>query len=439
MVTMARGALLVAAHALAVAVVGSSLPPAPAAAARAPLPPTHWNGVPLFAHVRWANFSAADVAALSRFRSVTVQVEPDAPLACEAQAADVAARLAAANATTAVLMYGNVLFAEPNCAYFADVARNPWLWLNDSGAPVRPAGRYEFDARDPAVRAWWAAHVVVAAGVSGGFGDSGCGDTPAFLNASEAAKFAAGQRATHAVATEAVTAATGGLYVANCPIVPAIGDAPLAGVHGEMIESWCSDFAPGKGPAPYCRDELVEAVVLAAAPNRTWIQARAYLSEHNGHNPQFGLAAFLVAAAEGSFFGASMDWNWAGDWEKLLDWPWASLALGAPRGPPALDDKEGCAWSREFANATASVNVCSAHLFARISWGAPAHAPGDAAARAALRAADAAAAGARAPGFSPRPLALERAAAGACARGAALVAAHWAEGGAACVRGRRNI
>ena len=37
-------------------------------------------GVPLFAHVRWANFSAADLAGLGRFRSVTVQVEPSSPL-----------------------------------------------------------------------------------------------------------------------------------------------------------------------------------------------------------------------------------------------------------------------------------------------------------------------------------------------------------------------
>ena len=44
------------------------------------LPDMHWRSVPLFAHVRWANFSASDLAGLRRFRSVTVQVEPDAPL-----------------------------------------------------------------------------------------------------------------------------------------------------------------------------------------------------------------------------------------------------------------------------------------------------------------------------------------------------------------------
>jgi hypothetical protein len=174
----------------------------------------------------------------------------------------------------------------------------------------------------------------------------------------------------HAAATAAVRAATSGLYVANCPIVPQIGDKPIAGVDGEMIESWCSDFAPGAaGPAAFCRDELAEAVVLAAAPNRTWLQARYYLNKVNGHDPQFGLAAFLVAAAEGSFFGASVDWNWAGDWQNLLAWPWASRALGAPTGPPTLSDPTACAWSRTFANATASVNVCTKHLFARIEWG----------------------------------------------------------------------
>jgi len=396
------------------------------------LPSTSWDRVPLFAHVRWANFSAEDLAGLSRFASVTVQVEPDAPLPCEAQAADVQSRLAAAGAETATLMYGNLYFAEPNCNYNILVAESPWLWLNDSsGAPYRPAGRYTFDLRNASAPAWWAAHVIGAANVSGGFGDGGCGHGVPWLNASQQAAFAAAQLATQAVATALVNA-TSGLYVANCPIVPAIGDNPLPGVDGEMIESWCSDFAPGSaGPATYCRDELVEAVVLAAAPRRTWLQARYYMNKENAYNPEFGLAAFLVAAAEGSFFGASRDWDWAGDWQNLLAWPWANRSLGAPTGPPTMSDPAGCAWSRAFANATASVNVCTKHLFARISWdGGDGGAPPP-------RAGDSNEPLLPVPAFANVDVAeAPMPGGGGCARGAARVRAPWAASGHACLAWR---
>jgi len=353
-------------------------------------------------------------------------VQPDAPLACEAQAADVQARLGSVEANTVTLMYGNVFFAEPNCAYFSEVAATPWLWLNDStGQPYKPAGRFTFDLRDPRGPAWWASHVISAAGVSGGFGDSGCGRAPAWLNASAQEAFAAAQLETHAVATSAVNVTTGGLYVANCPIVPAINDKPLPGVRGEMIESWCSDFAPGSsGPASFCRDELVEAVVLAAAPNRTWLQARYYLNKENALNPEFGLAAFLVAASEGSYFGASRDWDWSGDWQNLLAWPWANRSLGPPSGPPTMSDKTGCAWSRAYQNATSEVNVCTKHLFARISWNAAVNAGvaptlAEALPVPPLRNVD----------VSEAPTARG----GECERGAARVRAPWAASGFACL------
>jgi hypothetical protein len=336
------------------------------------LPDMHWRTVPLFAHVRWANFTASDLAGLQRFRSVTVQVEPDAPLPCEAQARDVQAKLGGLNASTPTFFYGNVHFAEPNCAYFKQVAASPWLWLNDTaGQPVMPDGRYCWDFSVPGAAQWWADNVILAAGVEGGFGDSGCGAPPAWFNASRAAAFTAGQIQAHALATAGLAALPNpGVYIANCPILPRNGDPALPGVHGEMLESWCSDFQPrGAGPAAFCRAELVEAVLLGApsAP-QTFMQARYYLNGANGGNPQFGLAAFLIAAWPGAFFGASSNWDWAGDWEKLLAWPWASIELGPPQGPPTMGDPSGCAWTRVYANATSQVNVCAKHLFARISW-----------------------------------------------------------------------
>ena len=136
-----------------------------ALAAQGLLPNTSFAaGVPLFAHVRWANFSASDLAGLSRFRSVTVQVEPSSPLPCEAQARDVKARLAGSH--TPVLMYGNLFFNEPGCDYAAAFAQRPDLWLNESDGttPYMPAGRRTFDMSVAATPAWWAAHVIAAAG-----------------------------------------------------------------------------------------------------------------------------------------------------------------------------------------------------------------------------------------------------------------------------------
>ena len=344
------------------------------AAAHALPPRSSFNdSVPLFAHVRWANFSASDLRGLARFRSVTVQVEPDAPLPCEAQAQDVRARLRAAGAGgVPVLMYGNLFYSEPNCAYAAQVAADASLWLNssDGTTPYRPAGRYTFDMSNlrANVSEWWAQHVVAAAGVDGGFGDSGCGGAPGWVNGSRAEAWRNGTRAAHALATAAAAAQAGSVYIVNCPILPQIGDEYIAGTSGEMIESWCSDFQPGgSGIATYCRDELLEALALSGWDNIT-LQARYYLNSHNAHNPQFGLAAFLVAAWHGAFFGASVDWNWAGDWASLLNWPWASLAPGEPLQPPQMLDKEGCAWARAYPHANVSIDLCSKHLAARIDW-----------------------------------------------------------------------
>ena len=334
-----------------------------------------WATVPLFAHIRWANLSESDLRQLSRFRSATIQVEPDAPLPCEAQAADIQRKLKALNSSTKTFIYGNVHTTEPNCNYHKLVAENPWMWLNDSaGKPVMPAGRYEWDFSVPGVSQWFAQHVIMAPGVEGGFGDSGCGEGgPAWFNASRAAAYAQGQKEAHATATALLANASAGdpgTYIANCPILPKNGDPPIPGVNGQMLESWCSDFQPkGTGPAQWCRAELVEAVQLGArgAP-QTFLQARYYLNGANQGNPQFGLAAFLVAAFPGAFFGASRDWDWAGDWDKLLAWPWASAPVGEPKGPPTLGDPTGCAWTRVYANVTSEVNVCAKHLFARISW-----------------------------------------------------------------------
>lgn len=70
----------------------------------------------MFAHVRWANFSAGDLAGLARFRMVTLQMGDPVPLQCEAQARQVKADLqqhTPGGADVPVLFYNNVYFAEP--------------------------------------------------------------------------------------------------------------------------------------------------------------------------------------------------------------------------------------------------------------------------------------------------------------------------------------
>lgn len=112
---------------------------------RAILPVVDWTTVPLFSHVRWFNATPADIAGLSQFRSVTVQVEPDAPLMCEDQAEDIRRKLQPRAPAVPVLFYANLYFAEPNCRYFNIVGDHPEVWLNDStGVPVKPDGRWTF-------------------------------------------------------------------------------------------------------------------------------------------------------------------------------------------------------------------------------------------------------------------------------------------------------
>ncbi len=111
----------------------------------------------------------------------------------------------------------------------------------------------------------------------------------------------------------------------------------MAGVNGEMLEEWCSDFNPGgAGPADWCRAELVEAVVLghgAGTVNQTFMQAHTHLAGVNGRNPEFGLAAFLIAAWPGAFFGASTNWEWEGTLRTSSTGPGPACPWGSPRPP----------------------------------------------------------------------------------------------------------
>ena len=341
--------------------------------------PSFNTSVPLFAHIRWANFSSSDLQSLLRFRSITVQVEPDAPLPCEIQASNVRTLLhSVANSTAPappVFMYGNLFYSEPNCNYNSLVMNNSWLWLNQSNnQPYMPGGRYTFDLSTIEAQQWWVQHVILNSTVDGGFGDGGCGGTPPnWLNQSHGIAFAQGQLNTHRLATEAIynlnnNSGSDGLYIVNCPVLPQINDPYINGTRAYMIESWCSDFQPAAaGTATFCRDELLEALVLGTWGNIS-LQARYYLNKDNAYNPEYGLASFMIAAWDGAYFGASRDWDWDGDWANLLTWPWASRIPGIPKGPATMEDPDGCGWSRSFPNANVTIDLCGKHMRAVIAW-----------------------------------------------------------------------
>jgi hypothetical protein len=212
------------------------------------LPSSNWSTVPLFCHVRWFNASANDLAGLARFRSVTVQVEPDAPIPCEDQAEDIRFKLHAVMPSVPVLFYANLYFAEPNCRYFNVVGSHPEVWLNDStGTPVKPGGRWTFDLSAPTAPSFWASVVSNASAVDGSFGDSGCPDgAPNWFNASRTQAYEQGK--VDAQAEAQTIAGLDRLYVSNCPYDPHIGDGYIFGTRAFMDESFCSDFQPGGKP-----------------------------------------------------------------------------------------------------------------------------------------------------------------------------------------------
>lgn len=321
-----------------------------------------WDTVPLFAHIRTANFTAADVAALRHLQAVTVQGTAFAGMGSEEQAAYVRGLLPA----VPVLAYRSVYYSEPFDDTRAALRADPGKVLRGAdGEPLVLAdGKAVYNMSQPGVAALYTGAIAALASrgqADGAFGDSGCGRAPKWLPPAEQQSFAAGQWAAAASAQRELQPC-GGAFVSNCPYLPP-GDSWPPGVRGVMFDSWCSDFQTGDGgggAALNCRDEILRLLSGPAAwRNGSVVQARYYLSGHNGEDPRFGAIAFLVAAFDGALFGASTGWDWAGDWSRQSRAPWASQPLGAP-GVPVMLDEHGCGWNRSFASgASVFVNLCS--------------------------------------------------------------------------------
>ena len=336
---------------------------------------TSWATVPLFAHFRIANFTEEDVATMgATLRSATVQGTLFGGVSGERQAAEVRRMLAPAGTPT--FIYRNLYYSQPWDHSNAAMKAHPsWQLDGPDGKPLNPEGKLVYNMTEAAVQAFYTsciANLSILQGIDGAFGDSGCGKRPAWMPGSQQALFAQGQQAA-AAASQAALAKRGGVFIQNCPYLPKgpAGVAPdpwPAGVQGVMYESWCSDFLTGEGGGPgvasFCRDEILEVLSGPAAwGNGSIIQARYYLSGHNGADPRFGAVAFMVAAYPGAFFGASAGWDWAGDFSRQSSAPWAKqrLGLAGAQTHPRMLDHKGCGWARTFdSGATVFLNLCFA-------------------------------------------------------------------------------
>eukprot|EP00041_Stephanoeca_diplocostata_P011207 m.182251 g.182251 ORF g.182251 m.182251 type:complete len:377 (+) comp18458_c1_seq7:106-1236(+) len=318
-------------------------------------------------HFRVTGIQPADIEIIAdTLRMVTTQGTLDGNLSSEEQNK----QLRDALPHVPVLSYRNVYYAEPWDASTAVMrARPEWQLRGANGKPLDPEGKLVYNMTIPAVQSFYAdniANLTATGYADGAFGDSGCGARPSWLSTAMQEAFALGQFNAAALAQQAIAAA-GGIFVSNCPYViktPTGGVDPWPrGVGAIMYQSWCSDFLTGVGgphSALYCRDEILSILSGPKAWNNgSMIQARYYLSGHNGEDPRFGVIAYLIAAYEGMLFGASTDWNWDGDWQRQSLAFWAREPLGAPNTPHMLDGA-GCGWNRTFASgASAFVNLCA--------------------------------------------------------------------------------
>lgn len=340
--------------------------PKPPPPADVRIPDGGWKAVPLFAHFRYANFTAEEYAAMQdSFRLITVQGTWFGSLSGEMQAERMRA-----NVNRTIIFYSNGYFAEPYDDYFSNVSsHDSWQLRDADGTILKPEGKLVYNMTVPAVPEFWADVVsgVVARGYAdGGFCDKCCGEQPSWMTAEQQQAYAAAQWEAQALSQQKIGADR--LMVSNCPFLlkDPTGHSELwpAGVRGTMYQSWCSDFLTGQGGGEnslYCRDEVMSMLAGPAAwQNGSVALARYYLSGHNGEDPRFGAVAFLIAAFDGAFFGASTDWNWSGDWDRIaLPRPdWTTQPLGQP-APPVMLDSSGCSWNRSFASgASAFVNFC---------------------------------------------------------------------------------
>ena len=136
------------------------------------------------------------------------------------------------------------------------------------------------------------------------------------------------------------------VVLSNCGGQADATRCPPPGVAGVFFEFWCDRADgtaknwPGMGPPnSTCADLVREAARLGEAGKI--VQVHRGVGAEN--NATYGLAAFLLAAGNKSFYG---DGAWSGEWTWLPEY---DRAPGAPLGPYAADAGDALLLRRSFA------------------------------------------------------------------------------------------
>ena len=105
--------------------------------------PTHsYDHIPLFLHIRFANFSELDYERMARnFSMVTLQPYTPFPPLGEGQAALLKSRIQAVNSAVPVLLYFQAFYMDPLYSFTKEFNEHPSWWLYDDGQPYKPGGR----------------------------------------------------------------------------------------------------------------------------------------------------------------------------------------------------------------------------------------------------------------------------------------------------------
>eukprot|EP00039_Didymoeca_costata_P013864 m.217523 g.217523 ORF g.217523 m.217523 type:complete len:271 (+) comp15887_c0_seq5:18-830(+) len=210
-----------------------------------------WDTIPLYAHFRMANFSQSDLKTMmGTLRMVTMQGTVFGNMPSEVQAKTM--RLALP--TLPVLTYRNVYYSEGWDASQAVMRAHPEWQLKDAhGKVINPEGKLAYNMSISAVVSFYSdviANLSNMEWIDGAFGDSGCGERPNWMPATQGIAFAQGQWEA-AAKSQANLSSRGGVFVSNCPYLRKTPSGSVdpwpTGVKGIMFELWCSDFQTGNG------------------------------------------------------------------------------------------------------------------------------------------------------------------------------------------------
>ena len=364
-------------------------------------PPFSWDTVPLFVETCNLNgsFSDADIEYLARFPMITVEkgmgVNTHVGYAEDRMYA-AATRLRKAAPESYIVFYYNLVLDWTFFHASTIFAEHPkWSLKDDDGNVIYIGGDRHFpdhkkiavfDHAQPAVQEFWASVCVNQTLRGGGtvydgcYADRSCGENFTrmgfkFSPARQAA-WDNGLRTTQ-VKTQARLSAQkhphgakslvsncgckahqSGSARPNCLPCPAAPDTHIVFV--ENFLKSCVDLKAKKSNASSCRDDV--ATVAAHLAAGKIVQVHAYrTSMPNASDITLPLAAFLLAAEEGAYFGFSNSWTFANDWS--IWWPEYSKPLGPPVGPMHDD---GTWMRRDFAHAKVALNPGT--LEASIEW-----------------------------------------------------------------------